>query len=682
MFDWLFDLLNNVISSSLTGFVFSIVWLVLIGPILMLLETFEQLFVYLSGQLVLQVIFGIGSTDAAGNTITTFSFANLPIAFWAFLIFSFMLMGVLWGVNYWSICMSDDLEVKERLVKATKFSLIGIATAVFMPLALFILAGFTVHLVNLIVFIFGNNEGGANKASSISGMLYHIGDVNWDGKITVAGGTALWKPPGNLLEKGQYNILVTIAGTFGMFYGMAIGVVSLALKTFEIFWLFIKGPVVAATTVQDDGARLKVWREAILNKFLAVALGLSTYLSSIVLLGILIKIKPSQVIPGAGGMTDTTFRLIMILASAAWIMMGPSLASMFTGGEKAIDRAANESVKGAVKAAGVGVLASARVGGVGAGIAIGSKTLQNKSWGLGRSEDWKKKHGLGGLNNRMMGGSDQLSPQESDGVEGMADAAEKMTQNTPEPVKNMFGAWRGRGGAVMAGVGIAGAVLGTGAALLSKKKRGAAKAKIGERYTQMRSKISQKVADVRTGEVGGKGTAKFEGDYETRFNNATQRLTEQFNEYGHFEEGTKEYAKAHKGFINQRAKDIKMVRKAGAKEKAIQHTDKPIAYKTTKIEKTLNNKQALAEKKVNDSNRKVEKINARVEKQNVKPLTAEEKSAHKIAKKQTSATVKHQNKIETKAMKDFKPSKEARKADKTIGRKKQLEWNEGMNKTK
>ncbi|PPE03820.1 Mbov_0396 family ICE element transmembrane protein [Williamsoniiplasma lucivorax] len=615
MFDWLFDLISTALNNGLMGFVFNIIWMLLIGPLLMLLEAFEQLFIYLSGDLVMQVLFGIGTlknpADPNGGVSNTFVWGNIPTVFWAFLLFSFLLMGIMWCVNYWSIVVSDDMDVKQRIVKASKSSLIAFATAVLMPIGIFLLSAFSIMIIEVLLLVLTGGSGinNPNKASPIAGLLYHIGSPNWDGIVVVGSGTALWKPPTGLIS-GNYNLLITVAATCGMFYGMAVGLVSLAMKTFEIFWLFIKGPVIAATTVIDDGARLKIWKESILNKFMAMAVGLSTYLASILVLNLIIKIKPSQ-ITGGSKFLDTAFLLIMIWAAAAFIMLGPSLASKFTGGESAIDKSAMDATKGIIKASGVGMMAAGAIGARAAG----------SYGGFNKMKPWGKGSGLKGRS-AGMGGSDQLGESVLKDEDGNVTGFAKT---------NMFGAWKNRfsmGKKAAMGVAVVGAAVGTGAAAIFGNK--AAKARVAGGKEKFKKAAHQKFADTKVGtkfdadgnKIKGHGESGYKGDYETQYNDTIQRLKsgKTFTNDKNLEEGSAEYNKAHKKWTKQRKQDIKFM-KANPKQKA--------NAKDTKITNHMKNKNAeqnrqqskfeKKNKKQSDRNKKREdKINKKVDKSRFK----------------------------------------------------------------
>ncbi|AUF83529.1 hypothetical protein CXP39_01825 [Mesoplasma syrphidae] len=56
------------------------------------------------------------------------------------------------------------------------------------------------------------------------------------------------------------------------------------IKSFEIFWLFIKDHLTTATMVNDDDACLKNWKEQMINKFVSIAIGVSIFLVSSILL--------------------------------------------------------------------------------------------------------------------------------------------------------------------------------------------------------------------------------------------------------------------------------------------------------------------------------------------------------------------------------------------------------------
>ncbi|ATZ17994.1 hypothetical protein [Mesoplasma melaleucae] len=114
--------------------------------------------------------------------------------------------------------------------------------------------------------------------------------------------------------------------------------------------------------VNDDGARLKLWKEQIINKFVSMAIGVSIFLVIGILLNTLIKIHPCDVISGAGGMIDTAFLLVIIWAGASFLIIGPSLASQFAGGKRSIDKDVMSAAKGVVKASGVGMMAARNIG--------------------------------------------------------------------------------------------------------------------------------------------------------------------------------------------------------------------------------------------------------------------------------------------------------------------------------
>ncbi|ATZ17814.1 Mbov_0396 family ICE element transmembrane protein [Mesoplasma melaleucae] len=467
MLDWLFDLINSALQSGLFGFIYSAIWLILIGPALMIIEAFEQLFVYLAGNLVLQLLFGFG-VDANGKEINFFSLQNIPPAFIGFWILSITLTVIFFMINYCTISVSDDLEVKARLIKAIKASLTGVVVSLLMPVGIFIAAGFTMIMIQALFVILS----GGNEVTSIARILYHIGDMDWDGVVTVGSGSALWAPPSKMLS-GDYNIFIEIAAVCGLFYGMSISIISMAVKSFEIFWLFIKGPLAAATMVNDDGARLKLWKEQIINKFVSMAIGVSIFLVFGILLNTLIKIRPSDVISGAGAMVDIAFLLVIIWAGASFLIIGPSLASQFAGGERSIDKDVMSAAKGVVTASGVGMMAATNIGLKAAGMYNTANRIKRKS-NLSRNVP-----GMGG--------------------KGLSD----VSTGEGSISTNALGHWKNRfkiGAKIAAGVGIGAGTLYAASKFKNKSyKSVAARGKIRKGWENLKTGAIQKASNVLSG---------------------------------------------------------------------------------------------------------------------------------------------------------------------------------------
>lgn len=339
--------LNEILSAT----VYKLIWTILIQGPLALIDMFDEVFRFLTGKIFLLILFG-------GKK---FDIDSIPASFFVFCGVALIIAILIFFVQYLSLLTVDDCNLKERINKAIKSSIKGIFFTLCIPACFFLGCGFLEFIQDIIIKIFGGEN------NSFAKMLYLLGSKNWDG-TSIANVPADFSVPTNLRD---YNIIVSILAVWFMCYTLIMVGLGISSKIFELYLLFIVGPFYAATMPNDNGVKMKNWRDSVIGKMF-VTIGTTLVFSVfIVLLGLLMKLT-KEIFDNA--LARQLMMLLMLLGGGCFVQTMPSFFTSLVG--ESISAAEGRLAMRGVMA-GAGMLKTGALGTLSA-VGIGAKANLRK----------------------------------------------------------------------------------------------------------------------------------------------------------------------------------------------------------------------------------------------------------------------------------------------------------------
>lgn len=111
-------------------FLYPIIWNILIKGGLILINSFQNVLDYITGDIIFDTLF-------KGHN---FTIANIPAPFFAFGILALVMVFLLFFIQYIALTFNDDLNLKHRLIKSLKNALLSGIFVILMPIAFYGLA--------------------------------------------------------------------------------------------------------------------------------------------------------------------------------------------------------------------------------------------------------------------------------------------------------------------------------------------------------------------------------------------------------------------------------------------------------------------------------------------------------------------------------------------------------------
>lgn len=339
---------------------------------LLLIRAIVRIFQLIAFDLPQYLLFGIRNN-------APFSTAQLPEMFIRMSIISIIIFFLLFFIGI--LRAGIYKENQNNPVKVVlKYSVIGTFWIVVLPIALYAFSLISNAVLSLIL-------GSSNKTldrqiwnGMWSAKEYDISFEKWDkiGENYVFG-----RDEWNLLKSGQGIMLwfLSLMISVSTLIPLVLGAITLIQKIFQQFVLFIIAPFVAASSLIDEGRRMKMWQEQYITKTIVII----GFVVSIQVFGAFINLAAKW----ASGMDEDFFTrfliLIVVCVGGAVASMGISaLIASFTG-ESASVRETMAETKGLI-AGGAGILAGAKLatklgektfGAVSKGLLSGGKKLGN-----------------------------------------------------------------------------------------------------------------------------------------------------------------------------------------------------------------------------------------------------------------------------------------------------------------
>lgn len=280
---YLSDLIFNVLQNFF--------WTIAIQGPLVLINSFEPVIKILNGGLINSILF---------KNTETFSFSTVPSEFWWFTIISLVIFSIIFSIQMLILQFKEIIEMKKKIIICLNNSVKAFVLIVLIPL-FFYIANFCISSISLAISDIFSNE------ISLSGYLWHIGNINWDG-ISLA--TPLdFSIPSNINE---YNLWGEVFTVWFVFCIIILTGILLIQKIVELFFLFIISPIVMTTMVLDEGKRAFIWKDLVIAKFLATT---ATTLGIYLFIGV-IKIAISTEYPGIDNGSSKNLFIILIIAGA------------------------------------------------------------------------------------------------------------------------------------------------------------------------------------------------------------------------------------------------------------------------------------------------------------------------------------------------------------------------------
>ncbi|WP_308149673.1 Mbov_0396 family ICE element transmembrane protein [Spiroplasma sp. AdecLV25b] len=326
-------------------------WDVFIQGSLYIINAFSKVLNYLTGGVITDLLFG---------SHQSFSFSNIPMQFWWFVIVAISIWVVFFTIQLLVIQFREETEIKVKFILAFTNGAKGFAFMFIIPIAFFLMNFIIQGFANLIINNFGNNN-------NIAQYLWHIGDANWDG--TANGVPSDFGTPDNI---GSYNVIVQTFGTWFMGIGLFMVGLLLTQKVIELFLLFCISPLVMVGMTLDEGKAANTWKDMVIAKFLA---------STATLIGYFIFISALQAIihngtPSleTGDFTKQLFLLLFLCAGALAMLSFADIAAQLVG-EAAGIREGFSSFKSTVAGMGM-MMGAAKITGKALGMTKSKRALR------------------------------------------------------------------------------------------------------------------------------------------------------------------------------------------------------------------------------------------------------------------------------------------------------------------
>jgi len=286
----------------------SLWWVFFVQGPLVIINAFSKVLNYLTGGVITDLLFG---------SHQNFSFSNIPMQFWWFVIVAISIWAVFFAIQLLVIQFREETQIKIKLILAFTNGAKGFAFMFLIPIVFFLMNFIIQGFANLIINNFGSNN-------NITQYLWHIGDSSWDG--TVNGVPSNFGEPNNI---NSYNVIIQTFGTWFMAIGLFMVGLLLTQKVIELFLLFCISPLVMIGMTLDEGKAANTWKEMVIGKFLA---------STATLIGYFIFISALQAIIhngtpslATGDFTKQLFLLLFICAGALAMLSFADIAAQLAG---------------------------------------------------------------------------------------------------------------------------------------------------------------------------------------------------------------------------------------------------------------------------------------------------------------------------------------------------------------
>ncbi|WP_346350362.1 Mbov_0396 family ICE element transmembrane protein [Spiroplasma endosymbiont of Calodromius spilotus] len=414
---------------------YRLIWSIFVQGPLQLIGSFNNVLNYLTGGVVGDLMFG---------SKQEFSFQNIPMAFWYFVITALCLFSLIFTITMIKILFQDATETKTKFIVALQNGSKAFVFIFLIPI-FFFLANFAIaNIAKMITSGFGGENG------NIANYLYNIGNKYWDGSGDNIPSNYAY--PDNI---GDFNMIAEVFGVWFMLFAMFMIGIALVQKIIELFFLFIISPWVMVVMTIDNGKGAFIWKDMVIAKFLASTATLTGYFIFMTTIQTILSTNLAGL--GIEGYGKSLFIILFMCGGGLAVMAFSDVVANLIG-EAAGVREGMNSMKSTV------------AGGM---MALGAAKMAGKAFGFVKSKRAKRAmamdgYGMGEKTMNAMGSSG-----DDDWGDGVKTSSSKSRQEKPLDFRHFWNATEGMSS--RAGItGLAGFGLGV-ATLATSKLVGAAR---------------------------------------------------------------------------------------------------------------------------------------------------------------------------------------------------------------
>ncbi|GAA6238427.1 MAG: hypothetical protein SPLM_05460 [Spiroplasma phoeniceum] len=337
---------------------YKLIWSIFVQGPLQLIASFNTVLNYLTGGVVGDLMFG---------SKQEFSFQNIPMAFWYFVITALCLFSLIFTITMIKILFQDATETKTKFIVALQNGSKAFVFIFLIPI-FFFLANFAIaNIAKMITSGFGGKNG------NIANYLYNIGNANWDGSGDNIPSNYYY--PDNI---GDFNMIAEVFGVWFMLFAMFMIGIALVQKIIELFFLFIISPWVMVIMTIDNGKGAFIWKDMVIAKFLASTATLTGYFIFMTTIQTILSTNLAGL--GIEGIGKSLFVILFMCGGGLAVMAFSDVVANLIG-EAAGVREGMSSMKSTV------------AGGM---MAMGAAKMAGKAFGFAKSKRAKRAMAMGG----------------------------------------------------------------------------------------------------------------------------------------------------------------------------------------------------------------------------------------------------------------------------------------------
>ncbi|WFG98957.1 hypothetical protein M1770_03090 [Spiroplasma citri] len=366
---------------------YKLIWSIFVQGPLQLIASFNTVLNYLTGGVVGDLMFG---------SKQEFSFQNIPMSFWYFVITALCLFSLIFTITMIKILFQDATETKTKFIVALQNGSKAFVFIFLIPI-FFFLANFAIaNIAKMITSGFGGENG------NIANYLYNIGNTNWDG--TGDNIPNNYSYPDNI---GDFNMIAEVFGVWFMLFAMFMIGIALVQKIIELFFLFIISPWVMVIMTIDNGKGAFIWKDMVIAKFLASTATLTGYFIFMTTIQTILSTNLAGL--GIEGIGKSLFVILFMCGGGLAVMAFSDVVANLIG-EAAGVREGMSSMKSTV-AGGMMAMGAAKMAGKAFGFAKSKRAKRAMTMGGGTSMADKTMNAMGSGGDGDWGNNETASSQ-------------------------------------------------------------------------------------------------------------------------------------------------------------------------------------------------------------------------------------------------------------------------------
>ncbi|WP_346350235.1 Mbov_0396 family ICE element transmembrane protein [Spiroplasma endosymbiont of Calodromius spilotus] len=358
---------------------YRLIWSIFVQGPLQLIGSFNNVLNYLTGGVVGDLMFG---------SKQEFSFQNIPMAFWYFVITALCLFSLIFTITMIKILFQDATEAKTKFIVALQNGSKAFVFIFLIPI-FFFLANFAIaNIAKMITSGFGGENG------NIANYLYNIGNKYWDGSGDNIPSNYAY--PDNI---GDFNMIAEVFGVWFMLFAMFMIGIALVQKIIELFFLFIISPWVMVAMTIDNGKGAFIWKDMVIAKFLASTATLTGYFIFMTTIQTILSTNLAGL--GIEGYGKSLFIILMMCGGGLAVLAFSDVVANLIGEAAGIREGMNS-------------MRSTVAGGM---MALGAAKMAGKAFGFAKSKRAKRAMAMGGssMGEKTMNAMGSMAGDDGDG---------------------------------------------------------------------------------------------------------------------------------------------------------------------------------------------------------------------------------------------------------------------------